>query len=329
MTYSYQSTIKRRLFVSLQPYERDNSMNNMTPKRVIGIGETVLDILFKNDQPQKAVPGGSTFNSIVSLGRAGVPCAMLTEVGGDHVGDIICNFLVDNGVSSEYVCRHENAKSHITLAFLNEHNDAQYLFYKDHASVWLDGNVPQLGKDDVALFGSFFAINPAIRPVVGDLLRATHEAGAWLYYDVNFRKNHIVDLPEVRSNIEENMSLANVVRGSMEDFDYMLGLQDGDAIYEQVSRLCQTLILTDGPRLIRVYTPDGCETYPVQTIETVSTVGAGDNFNAGYIYAMLQGIDDQASRIAMAQRWSQDVCRQIGNNISDELVAAIKNGSRS
>jgi len=226
---------------------------------------------------------------------------MLTEVGGDHVGDIICNFLVDNGVSSEYVCRHENAKSHITLAFLNEYNDAQYLFYKDHASVWLDGNVPQLGKDDVVLFGSFFAINPAIRPVVGGLLRAAHEAGAW----------------------------ANVVRGSMEDFDYMLGLQDGGAIYDQVSRLCQTLILTDGPRTIRVYTPDGCETYPVQAIETVSTVGAGDNFNAGYIYAMLQGMDDQASRVEMAQRWSQDVCRQIGNNISDDLVAAIKNGRRS
>jgi fructokinase len=227
-------------------------------------------------------------------------------------------------VSSEYVCRHEKAKSHITLAFLDEHNDAQYLFYKDHASVWLDGNVPQLGKDDVVLFGSFFAINPAIRPVVGSLLRAAHEAGAWLYYDVNFRKNHIVDLPEVRSNIEENMSLANVVRGSMEDFDYMLGLQDGDAIYERVSRHCQTLILTDGPRSINVYSPDGCETYPVQAIETVSTVGAGDNFNAGYIYAMLHDMDDQASRIEMAQCWSQDVCRQIGNNISDELVAAIK-----
>ena len=304
-------------------------MNNMTQKRVIGIGETVLDILFKNDQPQKAVPGGSTFNSIVSLGRAGVPCAMLTEVGGDHVGDIICRFLQDNGVSVEYVCRHEKAKSHITLAFLDEHNDAQYLFYKDHASVWLDRNLPQIGKDDVVLFGSFFAINPAIRPVVGRLLRAAHEAGAWLYYDVNFRKNHIVDLPEVMPNIVENMSLANIVRGSMEDFDYMYGLQDGDAIYERMSRHCRTLILTDGPRLIRVYTPKGCETYPVHAIETVSTVGAGDNFNAGYIYAMLQGMDDQASRIAMAQRWSQDVCRQIGNNISDDLVAAIKNGRRS
>jgi hypothetical protein len=28
-------------------------------------------------------------------------------------------------------------------------------------------------------------------------------------------------------------------------------------------------------------------------------------------------------RIEMVQRWSQDVCRQIGNNISDALVASL------
>ena len=297
--------------------------DNMTKKRVIGIGETVFDILFKEDQPQKAVPGGSTFNSIVSLGRSGVPCAMVTEVGGDHVGDLICRFLHDNGVSSEYVCRHEHVKSHISLAFLDENNDAQYVFYKDHASVSLDGELPVMDKDDVVLFGSFFAINPAIRPVVGGLLRAAREADAWLFYDVNFRKPHIAELPSVMVNIEENMSLSDVVRGSMEDFNYLYGLHDGDAIYERVSHHCRTLILTDGARSIRVYTPEGCETYPVEPIETVSTVGAGDNFNAGYIFAMLHGCHDQASRIAMAQRWSQDVCRQLGNNISDELVASI------
>ena len=308
----------------------------MNKPRVIGIGETVLDILFKDDQPQKAVPGGSTFNSIVSLGRAGMNCAMVTDVGGDHIGDIICRYLQKNGVSSEYVCRHEKVKSHISLAFLDEHNDAQYIFYKDHTSVSLDGPLPVFSKDDVVLFGSFFAINPVIRPVVGKLLRSAREAGAWLYYDVNFRKNHIADLPEVMPNSEENMRLADVVRGSTEDFGFLYGLHDGDAIYEKISHLCNTLILTDGARPIRLYTPEGCETYPVQPIETVSTVGAGDNFNAGYIYAKIAiengkleienstGINNNSQLIKMAQRWSQDVCRQIGNNISDELVEQLK-----
>ena len=298
--------------------------SDVMAKRVIGIGETVLDILFKNDQPQKAVPGGSTFNSIVSLGRAGIPCAMVTETGSDHVGDVICSFLKTNGVSDEYVCRHPGTKSHITLAFLNEHNDAQYTFYKDHTTDLLDEKLPDIQADDVVLFGSYFAINPVIRPVVGKLLQKAKKAGAWLYYDINFRKTHVPEIPEVIGNIEENMRLANLVRGTKEDFEYLYGLTDADAIYEKVKPFCSTFILTDGARAIRLYTPEKQETFPVQQIETVSTVGAGDNFNAGYIYAMLQGIENQAERISMAQRWSQDVCRQIGNNISDELVKKLK-----
>ena len=292
-------------------------------QRVIGIGETVLDILFKDNRPQIAVPGGSTFNSIISLGRAGVPCAMVTEVGDDHIGDMTCQFLRENGVSDAFVRRRMGTKSHVTLAFLDEHNDAQYIFYKDHASAALDGELPHIQEDDMVLFGSFFAINPAIRPAVRSMLSEAHNVGAWLYYDINFRKTHIADIPDVMPNIEENMQLANVVRGSMEDFGYLYNLTDADAIYALVRRCCSTLILTDGARTIRVYTPEGCATYPVKPIETVSTVGAGDNFNAGYIYAIRNGIDDPAARIAMAQRWSQDVCRQLGNNISDELVTQL------
>ena len=166
-------------------------MNIPMKQRVIGIGETVLDILFKDNQPQKAIPGGSTFNSLVSLGRAGVPCVMVTEVGDDHIGELTCRYLRENGVSDAFVRRHEGAKSHITLAFLDEHNDAQYIFYKDHASAALDGELPPIHAEDVVLFGSFFAINPAIRPVVRSMLRKAREVGAWLYYDINFRKTHI------------------------------------------------------------------------------------------------------------------------------------------
>ena len=36
-------------------------------RKVIGIGETILDIIFRGDQPSAAVPGGSVFNGIVSF----------------------------------------------------------------------------------------------------------------------------------------------------------------------------------------------------------------------------------------------------------------------
>ena len=40
-------------------------------RKVIGIGETILDIIFEGNQPSAAVPGGSVFNGIVSLGGTG------------------------------------------------------------------------------------------------------------------------------------------------------------------------------------------------------------------------------------------------------------------
>ena len=42
-------------------------------RKVIGIGETILDIIFRGGQPQQPFRGGSVFNGIVSLGRIGVP----------------------------------------------------------------------------------------------------------------------------------------------------------------------------------------------------------------------------------------------------------------
>ena len=61
--------------------------------KIVGIGETVFDIVFKDGKPQAAVPGGSVFNAIISLGRtAGAAAAstaprviMATQMGKDNV----------------------------------------------------------------------------------------------------------------------------------------------------------------------------------------------------------------------------------------------------
>ena len=63
-------------------------------RKVIGIGETVLDIIFNDNQPIGAVPGGSSYNALISLGRSGVEAQFLGETGNDRVGDLRPDYLV-------------------------------------------------------------------------------------------------------------------------------------------------------------------------------------------------------------------------------------------
>jgi fructokinase len=113
-------------------------------RKVIGIGETVLDIIFRDDSPIAALPGGSTYNAMISLGRSGVDCTFISEVGDDRVGDRIVKFLQENGVDSQCVCRFRGTKSPLSLAFLNDKNDAEYIFYKDHPRDRLDFAYPNV-----------------------------------------------------------------------------------------------------------------------------------------------------------------------------------------
>lgn len=99
-------------------------------RKVIGIGETILDIIFEGNQPSAAVPGGSVFNGIVSLGRAGVNVSFISETGNDRVGNIILQFMRENNIPTDHVNTFPDGKSPVSLAFLNEHSDAEYIFIK-------------------------------------------------------------------------------------------------------------------------------------------------------------------------------------------------------
>lgn len=299
--------------------------------KIVGIGETVLDIIFKNDNPQAAVPGGSTFNALISLGRTvpkkypEIPIMMVTEVGDDHVGDIVVNFMEANGVCTDAVTRNQGSQSHVSLAFLDSNNDAHYQFYKDHAHAGLSAEkvgTVSFEKGDLVLFGSYFAINPVIRDFTKGLLTAARAAGATIYYDINFRASHLKDLPEAMVFIEENCRLADYVRGSSEDFTYLFGSSDGEDIYENhMKALCPRLILTRGGDPVEIYLPEKRMTFPVKAVKTVSTIGAGDNFNAGFIYSLLSGSDDWARRIAVATKFSAAVCQSVFNYVDKDFEA--------
>lgn len=344
--------------------------------RIIGLGETVYDIIFRHDQPERAVPGGSAFNAIISLGRVlkhqeakdssadhaavDATVTMITETGDDHIGHLTLDFMARNGVDTSFVTVNPGTKSHISLAFLDDDNNAQYTFYKDHAHAKIDNSTlfalsphsnlsnpsnpsnfsAPFTPQDALLFGSFFAINPVIRDYTRQVITAAHDAGAVLYYDINFRRSHIEDIPFVLDNLEENMRLSTIVRGSAEDFGYLYGTENPLEVYEQhIRQHCPIFICTDGPRATWLFAPNAAN--PGTTLQmriptkalpnVISTIGAGDNFNAGFVYALMRDglhasdLDSLTAPLWMhliesGQQFAAHVCQRIENYVDETFV---------
>lgn len=302
-------------------------------RKVIGIGETLLDIIFQGDQPSAAVPGGSVFNGIVSLGRTGVNVNFISETGNDRVGNLILSFMRENGIPTEHVNVFPDGKSPVALAFLNEHSDAEYIFYRDYPKQRLDVQFPKINEDDIVVIGSYYALNPILRDKVTELLDQARRERAIVYYDPNFRSAHKNEAIRLNPTIIENLEYADIVRGSVDDFFYMYGMRDVDKIYRDKIRFyCSTFLCTTGSGQISLRTASTTKEYPVEQLNALSTIGAGDNFNAGLIFGLLKydvrhrdlnHIDEATwdKIVKCGKDFAAEVCRSFGNSVSKEFAA--------
>ncbi|MBQ9559877.1 MAG: carbohydrate kinase [Bacteroidaceae bacterium] len=312
----------------------------MAMRTVTAMGETIMDILFRQGQPVAAVPGGSSFNSIISIGRTGLPCRFIGYTGRDRVGLDTQAFLQKNGVSIDNFEVREGEKSAISLAFLDENGDATYQFYKDIPrahKVWL---MPEFHRDDVLLFGSYYAACDGMRPQVAPTLHAANEAGAILYYDINFRRSHLHELDALMPAIHENFRESTLVRGSADDFEVMYQSRDARDIYARhISKYSSLFICTAGGGTITICTPRATFDFQTPTLpNVVSTVGAGDNFNAGFIYGLLhEGItrdelpalnrDGWQRLVGYATRFAGEACQSTDNFVSTAFAERLNERS--
>lgn len=305
-------------------------------RKVIGIGETILDILFRDGQPQAAVPGGSVYNAVISLGRMGQNVTFISETGNDRVGEMILANMRENGVDTANVNVFPEGKSPVSLAFLNERNDAEYIFYKDYPRQRLEVNMPEISSDDIIMIGSYFAITPVLRDKVKELLDRAYDAGAIIYYDVNFRSTHANEAIKLMPTIIENFEYADILRGSTEDFQNMFRQPDADKVYSNhVGFYCPNFICTDADGDVRLRTKHVCKDYLVTPLKAVSTIGAGDNFNAGVVYGLLKYRVRRADLAELTEAdwdaiircgmdFSADVCKSVSNSVSKEFAESYR-----
>lgn len=304
-------------------------------RKIIGIGETILDIIFKDNKPTSGTPGGSVFNGMVSLGRLGLPVCFISDIGQDKVGALIADFMETNGMSTDCLNRHPSAKTAVSLAFLNEQNDAEYTFFKDYSYEGLQGDFPSIQADDIVVFGSYYALNPLLRKRMKVFLQAARDAGAILYYDINFRASYAYEAESLEPVLIENVDYADILRGSEEDFMALFQAKQPDWIYQnKLAAHCSNFIFTAAEKGVELRTKSLKKHYDVTEIQPLSTIGAGDTFNAGIVFGlmkhhirreMLAGMPEAEwdRLIDYAIRFSSQVCMSYDNYISKAFASTI------
>jgi len=304
-------------------------------QKIYAVGETILDIIFKGVEPQTAKPGGSAFNASITLGRLGAPINFISEMGNDKVGDLIQNFMEENGVEANYISRYPHGQSAIALAFLDENSDAEYQFYKDYPAQRLDVEFPEFKKDDLLMFGSFYALNPGIRPRVKELLMKAERAGATIMYDPNFRSTHLPERDDMVPLIIENMAYSTLVRASDEDLLNIFETESPDEAWERISSYTGAMVYTANAGGVYLKTSSLSIHMEVERIEPLSTIGAGDTFNAGLLFGIwkngykreqIRTLDKRQweGLISTAIQFSREVCLSYENYLPLDFVLDFK-----
>jgi fructokinase len=271
-------------------------------------------------------------NTAVSLGRSGIQVNFISEIGDDIPGGMICDFLKKNNVLTEYVQHYENGRTAIALAFLDNENNADYSFYKHFPENRLNLDLPLIGKDDILIFGSSYAITGEIHEKFSGFVRHARENGALIIYDPNFRKSHLRELDRARPWILENISMSDIIRGSDEDFLFIFGAGNSGSAFQIIKDAgCRILIYTKNKLGVEVVQPGLSISVPAAEITPKSTIGAGDAFNAGLIHSLVKenatregllllGHEKWKEMISTGVRFSTNVCLSFDNYISSDFV---------
>lgn len=307
----------------------------MNMKKIFTIGESVLDIIFKGNQPVATKAGGSVLNSSVSLGRLGLPVNLISEIGVDDVGTQISNFLSSNGVNTSSSYFFDGGNTALALAFLDKNEDAHYTFYKNYPDLRMHIRLPKVARNDLVLFGSFFALSVEVRKKLYAFLTKARKAGAIIVYDPNFRNPHKKDLSGTMKFIEENIQFSDIIRGSRDDFKMIFKTSNADDTYKKIAGFGEkVMIYTNGPKPVEFRSPHLSLSRNVPQIDPTSTIGAGDNFNAGIIYSLYKlNVDQQEINGMKKQAWNAIldsgitfgaiVCESLDNYISEEFAQKI------
>jgi len=269
-------------------------------------GREVTALTFDREERGKELnlsPGGSMINTAVQAARLGHTVKVIGKVGADPFGAFILDELGGHGIDAGGIIQSGDERTSTTVILGKQaggefdfamltYNGANDTFCLDDLlSVAPTDRIARQGK--VLFLGDFFCLNQ-LHHHLSDLMAAARKAGTITALD-HGRFERARTPPRMVDNLKSCMRSVDLYlpgRGELLELTGSSSLDDGleKAIQEFGVRM---VALKLGAQGCRIKTEQEDITVPPFVIrEGVSSVGAGDAFNAVFIDGILRGQTD-------------------------------------
>ncbi len=284
-------------------------------RKVIAIGECVLDTIFRGSQPERSFVGGRIMNAAASLASAGVPVEAVSECGRDGVGDIIVNFLESKHVSVRSIDRFTDGHTALSAIFPAGDNgqEARIINYGSYPPDRFDVVWPRINQDDIIIFGSLYSVEPQQRERLFELITHAVERKAIIVYLPGFQHGISVRITHVMPAILENLEISNIVITHDRDIRLIFPGETGTEAYRNHFEFyCQNLLHVNSDFSTSLHHRGDTQSSPAPATAPGNPLGWQAGLTAGLVHAIITlGITRDNIDALHSSMWSNILSRAL------------------
>ncbi len=264
------------------------------------LGRVGYDLI--SEEPQVALKdvrrfsrylGGSSANQAVGLARLGKRVGMVAAVSSDAIGDFLLEFLQREGVETSSIQRVGGYLTSLSMTEVSPPDHFPQVFYRDNpVDVQLRASEADLayveGAKLFATNGTSLCGSPSRESTMAALERA-HRAGATVVLDVDYRAMSWPEITQAGVMARGALPYVDVLIGNEIEMSLVAGGGLPRDAVEQLRQRVPTVVCKMGAGGVRMVTAQEDHTVAPLKVKVVSTIGAGDGFAAGFLYALSEG----------------------------------------
>ena len=277
---------------------KSKSLNNMNKEfDVIVVGELNVDLIM-NDldrfpevgkeilaRQMTLTLGSSAAIFASNISSLGARVAFIGKIGKDKFGEVVLESLQNNDVDVSMIIQDENCGTGATI-ILNVEEDRANTTYPGAMDLLTINDISEkdLSRAKHLHFSSFF-LQPGMRDGVGKLFRTAQELGLTTSFDMQWDPEEEWDLA-----IDEILPHVNVFLPNESELMFLSGKNDLDEAINFIEKYTDVLVIKRGNKGSLV--SSGGESMDLPAFlnkNVVDAIGAGDSFNAGFIYKYILG----------------------------------------